>query len=199
VIELLNYLAANSQLAIAVVLVGSLVVFGIVMLRQFKLVRANERYASCRCVNCGYDLRGSEERCPECGFPIQPPELPLTMPLSERLLESEWPKHNTHLRNPEPNEQKIEVYCGGVNEAKSLADLFRARGISASIRFSNVSSAVSRWPTKEIEYGTLCVWSGDLDQAIELIRHLSKTAHPSLETHAHKKSSAEHHAHKAKS
>jgi hypothetical protein len=193
VIDLLNYLASNPHLLIGAVVVGTLVVFGTVMCRQFKMVRANERYASYHCVKCGYDLRGSKERCPECAFPIQPPELPLTMELSERLMQAEWPKHSVHLRHPGADEQRVDVYSSGVNSAKSLADFFHAHGIPASIRFSRLA-VPGKYRTQEFEFGTLCVWSGDLDHAIELIRHLSRTAPPLPENQHHRLRSGQGHA-----
>jgi len=114
-IDLLNYLAANPGWLLGAMGIVALFLFGPMILRQLSLVQANERYAEHKCVSCGYDLRGSEDRCPECGFPIQPPELPLMMPLSGNLLQEHGQAHGPvsgkKRSTKTANEKEEELRC----------------------------------------------------------------------------------------
>jgi hypothetical protein len=40
------------------------------------IVRSQRRDANSRCRTCGYDLRATPQRCPECGAVPQPPHNP---------------------------------------------------------------------------------------------------------------------------
>jgi predicted amidophosphoribosyltransferase len=39
--------------------------------RGWRIRRLERRYLSGVCLNCGYDLRSSLERCPECGWQVR--------------------------------------------------------------------------------------------------------------------------------
>jgi hypothetical protein len=180
-VDVLNYFAANPGIVVAAILIGAVVLFGSVILRGVMIVRANERFASWKCVKCGYDLRGSRERCPECGFPIQPPELPLTMPLNVKLMRENWPVMEKHLRKTEPGETEVEVYCADVASVKMLVEHLRAEGAPARIRYSHFVPTLAVYGEGERDFATVRVWSGDLERAIDIIRRFSKEKRPALE------------------
>lgn len=118
----------------------------------------------------------SDDRCPECGFPIQPPELPLTMRLDASALRSDWPPMAREPRQRHHDEYRVEVYASGQTEAvDALAEQLEFRGISTAVSGSHTRTVdpislmtVEHWDKK------VAVWSGDVVRTTEIIQEFSE-------------------------
>jgi hypothetical protein len=141
------------------------------VLKEARRIRANERFESRLCVNCGYDLRGTRhERCPECGLLVEAPELPLRVALDWNLLAKKTPRAEMEARKPAEDEHRVAVYQGGGDDFKLLVDHLRARGVDTEIQASSTWLTGGKYSGgREVKFLVASVWSGDVEQAVELI------------------------------
>lgn len=116
------------------------------------------------CANCGYDLRASLDRCPECGMPFH--RVRDHIPLRD-----DWPADALSLRKPAPDEEPVVIYLtDSIWEARTLADQFDARGIWAKVIGPPViaDANYSYSNVKVMGSYRVVVWSGDQELAAEL-------------------------------
>jgi hypothetical protein len=171
-----NPLMTNPSWFVGAVFVGTALVILWLIRREHRRLRAKERFEMRQCVSCGYDLRASDSRCPECGFPIQAPELPLTVRLNSSAMKNDWPSEPIETRKPRADECRVEVYASGETmSVDALAAQLEARGISTSVSDSHSKTldpismvTVEHWDKK------IAVWSGDVERATGIIQGFSE-------------------------
>lgn len=169
-------------------IVGGIVVFAFAGLLTFAVLRVyclvhgtnrgsnedelSDDEADERCSECGYDLRASAQRCPECGTTrAEMRARRARSVLDPHALRDNWPEVEMEIRQPSAAEQMVLVHetINNSIEADLLVAQFHARGIQAEVRHLKRSEMLTRGFWIESCH-LVMVPSGDEPRAREIIR-----------------------------
>ena len=145
------------------IIVVSVMLFGVVAVTVHHR-RSDRRRSGGLCERCGYDLRASDKRCPECGERFYKLG-EWRGELDPVNLEADWPTEEMKPRVPRADEEPVDVFRTRVPlEAVLLQEHLESRGMVCR------AEVAADAPGHRI-----VVWSDDVERATAVIESLRRT------------------------